>query len=207
LLPLHQHLVQLESRERLFLLVALFFESQRLVVDVTGTASRTAHLALLFAVRLQLELERLSTFHGGIIIWSMKKSNDLRHGRHCSFAMHVHLVFVTKYRRCILDGEAIEKLRHIFSKVCTDFAALLVQMDGESNHLHLLVNYPPKVSVSSLVNSLKGVSSYVLRRQLPRIAKCYWKNVLWSPSYFAASCGGAPLDVIKRYIEQQATPL
>jgi putative transposase len=84
---------------------------------------------------------------------------------------------------------------------------VLVELDGESNHVHLLVNYPPKVSVSSLVNSLKGVSSYVLRRQLPRIAKCYWKNVLWSPSYFAASCGGAPLDGIKRYIEQQATPL
>jgi putative transposase len=121
--------------------------------------------------------------------------------------MHVHLVFVTKYRRCLLDAEAIEHLRHIFSKVCTDFESLLVQMDGESNHVHLLVNYPPKVSVSSLVNSLKGVSSYVLRRQLPRIAKCYWKNVLWSPSYFAASCGGAPLEVIKRYIEQQAAPL
>jgi putative transposase len=137
----------------------------------------------------------------------MAKSKDLRHGRHCVFAMHVHLVFVSKYRRCILDGEAIEKLRHIFFKVCTDFEALLVQMDGENNHVHLLVNYPPKVSVSSLVNSLKGVSSYVLRRQLPRIARCYWKNVLWSPSYFAASCGGAPLAVIKRYIEQQATPL
>ena len=137
----------------------------------------------------------------------MDKSRDFRHGRHCVFAMHVHLVFVTKYRRCIFDGEAIEQLRHIFSKVCADFESQLVQMDGESNHLHLLVNYPPKVSVSSLVNSLKGVSSYVLRRQLPRIAKCYWKNVLWSPSYFAASCGGAPLDIIKRYIEQQATPL
>jgi len=88
--------------------------------------------------------------------------------------MHVHLVFVTKYRRCMLDGEAIEKLRRIFSKVCTDFEAGLVQMDGEGNHVHLLVNYPPKVSVSSLVNSLKGVSSYVLRRQLPRITKGYW---------------------------------
>ena len=98
-------------------------------------------------------------------------------------------------------------MQQIFSKVCTDFAALLVHMDGERNHVHLLVNYPPKVSVSSLVNSLKGASSYVLRRRLPRIAKCYWKNVLWSPSYCAASCGGAPLDVIKRYIEQQATPL
>lgn len=118
--------------------------------------------------------------------------------------MHVHLVFVTKYRRCAFDAEAIEHLRHIFSEVCADFEAALVQMDGESNHVHLLVNYPPKVSVSSLVNSLKGVSSYVLRRRLPRIASCYWKSVLWSPSYFAASCGGAPLHIIKQYIEQQA---
>ena len=92
---------------------------------------------------------------------------------------------------CIFDSETIERLRHIFSKVCTDFAAVLVQLDGESDHVHLVVNYPPKVSVSSLVNSLKGVSSYVLRRQLPRAGKYYWKNVLWSPSYFAASCGGA----------------
>ncbi len=121
--------------------------------------------------------------------------------------MHVHLVFMTKYRRCIFDGHAIEQLRHIFSKVCIDFEAQLVHLDGESNHVHLLVNYSPKASVSSLVNSLKGVSSYVLRRRLPRIAKCYWKNVLWSPSHFAASCGGAPLEVINRYIQEQATPL
>ena len=137
----------------------------------------------------------------------MDKIKDLRHGRHCTSAMHVHLVFVTKRRHCIFDSHAIEALRPIFSKVCTDFQAQLVELDGQRDHVHLLVNYPPKVSVSSLVNSLKGVSSYVLRRQLPRIAKCYWKNVLWSPSYFAASCGGAPLHLIKRYIEQQATPL
>jgi putative transposase len=141
------------------------------------------------------------------LISSRDKSKDLRHGRHCVFARHVHLVFVTEYRRGILARAAIEKLRQIFSQVGTDFEALLVRLDGENNHVHLLVQYPPKVSVSSLVNSLKGVSSYVLRRQLPRVAKCYWKNVLWSPSYFAASYGGAPLDAIKRYIEQQATPL
>ena len=93
--------------------------------------------------------------------------------------MHVHLVLVTKYRRCVLDGGALEKLQPIFSKVCSDFEAGLVEIDGESNHVHWLVNYPPTVSVSSLVNSSKGASSYV-RRQLPRIANCYWKNVLWS---------------------------
>jgi len=76
-------------------------------------------------------------------------------------------------------------------------------MNGEDDHVHLLIEYPPKISISSLVNSLKGVSSRLLRRQRPDIVKRYWKNVLWSPSYFAASCGGAPLDIIKQYIEQQ----
>ena len=135
--------------------------------------SETAHLPLLFAVEHQLELEGLPTFHAFSIIWSMDKIKDLRHGRHCASAMHVHLVFVTKRRHYSFDSQAIEALRAIFSKVCTDFQAQLVELDGQRDHVHLLVNYPPKVSVSSLVNSLKGVSSYVLRRRLPRIAKCY----------------------------------
>lgn len=67
------------------------------------------------------------------------------------------------------------------------------------------MNYPPKVPVSALVNSLKGVSSRLLRQCQPQIAKRYWKGVLWSPSYFASSCGGAPLSIIKQYIENQQT--
>ena len=136
----------------------------------------------------------------------MEKNNDIRHGRHCVFKMHVHLVFVTKYRRKVFDGVAIERLRAIFAKVCTDFEALLVEMDGEGDHVHLLVEYPPKVAVSTLVNSLKGVSSRLLRKERPDVASRYWKGVLWSPSYFAASCGGAPIAIVRQYIEQQQTP-
>src|SRR5207248_9865550 len=77
--------------------------------------SETAHLPLLFAVEHQLELEGLPTFHAFSIIWSMDKIKDLRHGRHCTSAMHVHLVFVTKRRHCSFDGQAIEALRAIFS--------------------------------------------------------------------------------------------
>jgi putative transposase len=79
-------------------------------------------------------------------------------------------------------------------------------MDGEDSHVHLLVNYPPKHSVSSLVNGLKGVSSRLLRQDRPDLAQRYWKGVLWSPSYFAESCGGAPIAILKTYIEQQQTP-
>lgn len=137
----------------------------------------------------------------------MEKDNEIRHGRHCVFKMHVHLVFVAKYRRKVFDGDAIDRMRRMFGKVCEDMEASLVEMDGEDNHVHLLVEYPPKLAVSVLVNSLKGVSSRLLRKERPDLRKRYWKNMLWSPSYFASSCGGAPIGIIKQYIEQQQTPI
>jgi len=140
------------------------------------------------------------------ILWSMPLSNEIRRGRHCVFQMHVHLVFVTKYRRSIFDDDALRRLRTYFEKVCTDFEAQLVEMNGQTDHLHLLINYPPKHSVSTLVNSLKGVSSRLLRLERPDIQRRYWKGVLWSPSYFAASCGGAPISILREYIEQQNRP-
>lgn len=133
----------------------------------------------------------------------MDNSSDYRRGRSVVYALHVHLVFVTKYRRRVLDEAATDVLRTIFASVCKDFGAELRACDGEDDHVHLLVEYPPKVDLSRLVNSLKGVSSRLLRQQQPDIVRRYWKNVLWSPSYFAASCGGAPLDIIRRYVEQQ----
>lgn len=136
----------------------------------------------------------------------MEKDNEIRHGRHCVFKMHVHLVFVAKYRRNVFDGDAIDRMRRMFGRVCEDMGASLVEMDGEEDHVHLLVEYPPKLAVSVLVNSLKGVSSRLLRKERPDLQKRYWKNVLWSPSYFASSCGGAPIGIIKQYIEQQQTP-
>ena len=137
----------------------------------------------------------------------MQGSNDIRHGRHCVFQMHVHLVFVTKYRRGVFTKEVLDDLRDIFTGVCKDFEAVLVEFDGEEDHVHLLVNYKPKVAVSNLVNSLKGVSSRMIRqKQYPSIRKKLWGGALWSPSYFAGSCGGAPIAVIRQYIEQQQTP-
>jgi len=136
----------------------------------------------------------------------MRENNDIRTGRHCVFNMHVHLVFVTKYRRKVLDAKAIEILRESFSKVCADFETELIEMNGEHDHVYLLVHYPPKVAISALVNSLKGASSRILRSRYPEIATRYYQNILWSPSYFAASCGGASISIIRQYVEQQQTP-
>lgn len=134
----------------------------------------------------------------------MKKSIDIRRGRHCTFNLHVHLVFVTKYRRGVFSETILMRLKEIFTSVCKDFEAELKEFNGEDDHVHLLVSYPPKIAVSALVNSLKGVSSRLIRKEnFPEICAALWGNSLWSPSYFAGSCGGAPIDIIRQYIEQQ----
>jgi putative transposase len=107
--------------------------------------------------------------------------------------MHVPLVVATKYRRGVFTKEILGDQRIVFASVCTDFESELVEFDGEDDHVHLLVNDPPKVAVSALVNSLKGVSSRMIRQKnYPAIRRKLWDGALWSPSYFAGSCGGAP---------------
>ena len=137
----------------------------------------------------------------------MDESRDLRTGRHVVYDIHIHLVFVAKYRRSVFTKEILLELEDIFKGVCEDFESTLIEFDGEGDHVHLLVNYPPKVSVSKLVNSLKGVSSRLIRKkQFPSVQNSLWGGSLWSPSYFAGSCGGAPIEVVRQYIEDQKTP-
>jgi putative transposase len=113
------------------------------------------------------------------------------------------LVFVTKYRRKVLNADHIEFLRGVFESVCADLGATMVEYNGETEHVHLLVEYPPSLPVSRLVNSLKGVSSRLLRKHYTVRTH---RDHLWSPSYFAASCGGAPISILRQYIENQQTP-
>jgi putative transposase len=113
------------------------------------------------------------------------------------------LVCVTKYRRKVLDQTALEWLGKHARKVFGTMECELLACDGEADHLHLLVEYPPKHSVSVLVNAFKGTSSRLLRKERPDIAGRFRDDVLWSPSYFAASTGGAPLEQVKLYIQQQ----
>lgn len=98
-------------------------------------------------------------------------------------------------------------MQEIFDSVCKDLGCELVEFNGETDHIHLLVNHPPKVAISILVNSLKGVSSRLIRKEgYHEIESKLWGDSLWSPSYFAASCGGAPIEILRQYIEQQKAP-
>ncbi len=122
--------------------------------------------------------------------------------------MHAHLVFVTKFRHKVFSDRHLNCMEQIMRAVCADFETELVEFKGENNHVHLLGNFPPKVAIAKLVNSLKGVSSRRMRQEFPELVPRYYQaNKLWSGSYFAGSVGGAPLSGIRHYIEQQNHPI
>ena len=118
------------------------------------------------------------------------------------------MVFTPKYRRGPFTDEILTRCEEIMRAVCADFETELVEFKGENNHVYLLVNFPPKVALAKLVNSLKGVSSRRMRQEFPDLRRHYYRaNKLWSGSYFAGSVGGAPLSVVRQYIEQQNRPV
>ncbi|NEC89614.1 IS200/IS605 family transposase [Streptomyces sp. SID12501] len=135
-------------------------------------------------------------------------NRDVRTGRHVVNNLHVHLVFVTKYRNGALTEAMLSRCEEIMREVCADFEAELKQFGGEEDHVRLLVQYPPKVQLSKLVNSLKGVSSRYLRKEYSaHVRRHLWSGHFWSGSYFAGSCGGAPLTTVRQYIENQQRPV
>ena len=134
----------------------------------------------------------------------MENNTDIRRGRHAVWDLHAHLVFITKYQRNVFTHDMLTACENIMREVCESFGATLDEFNGETDHVHLLVRYPATVTVSKLVNSLKGVSSRMLRREFEaEITPFLWGGHLWSRSYYAGSAGGAPLNVIAEYVKAQ----
>lgn len=132
---------------------------------------------------------------------------NIRKLYHCTYALSYHFVFVTKYRRKCLSGAMLDRLKEIVSNLCDSWEGRLVEMNGEADHVHLLLEMNPKAAPSVVANNFKTVTSRLLRKEFGEVLdKVYRKPVLWSRTYFVTSCGGAPLSVIKQYIEQQERP-
>ncbi|PUE44344.1 IS200/IS605 family transposase [Limnohabitans sp. 2KL-51] len=126
---------------------------------------------------------------------------------HCTFSLQYHLVLVTKYRKKCLTNEMLIDLKAICKKQLELKEGALLEFNAEEDHIHLLFELPPKTSISTLINILKTSSARLLRKNHhEHLQKFFLKPILWSRSYFVVSCGGAPLAVIKKYIQQQKTP-
>jgi putative transposase len=122
--------------------------------------------------------------------------------------LHAHLVFLTKYRRRVFTDPMLTFCEHTMQMVCSELDVELVEFNGEADHLHLLVAYPPTFAVSTLAKRLKRRTAYAVRREYTGVrVRARMRGHLWPPSYFAVSCAGAPLSIIKQYIDGQARPL
>jgi len=131
-------------------------------------------------------------------------SNHYRRERHSVTDLKVHLVCVAKYRDEVFSNQELGLLESVFRNIAEKMDFQILEFNGEEEHIHALVEYPPKLSVSEIVNALKGVSSR--RHGQAGFKKPHGKAALWSPSYFAVSVGGAPIEVLIQYIKDQSRP-
>ena len=126
---------------------------------------------------------------------------------HCAFSLQYHLVVVTKYRKKCLNKVMLDDFDRQARERCEAWGGRLIESNGEADHVHLLIELPPTVALADFVNALKTGTSRRLRNEYSdQLRHFYDKPVLWSRSYCVISCGGAPLDIIRQYIQQQTRP-
>jgi len=130
-----------------------------------------------------------------------------RRSSHALYCIRLHIVFVTKYRRKVITAEILERLKQAFGEICKSQDCIVIESNGEADHVHLLLDISPSISISELVKVLKSGASRIIRKEFAEhLKKFYQKPVFWSSSYFVNSCGGAPLEAVKKYIQNQDSP-
>ncbi len=133
----------------------------------------------------------------------MLKSN-YRHGPHTVYEIHLHIVWVTKYRRAILVGEVGERVRELIRELCAAEDVTILKGHVARDHVHLFLSIPPQVTISRLLQRLKGKSSYKMLAEYSHLRKKFWGRHLWARGYFVCSSGNVTDEVIAAYIEQQS---
>ncbi len=121
--------------------------------------------------------------------------------------LKAHLVLVTKYRNGLFNKPMLNRLQVIVKDLLVKWGCVCLEVNGEKDHIHILFQYTPQIQLSKLVNNIKTVSSRYLKKEFrQRFEQYYWKDALWSGSYYISSCGGVTVEVLKRYVQNQKTP-
>ena len=133
---------------------------------------------------------------------------DYKTNRHSCYSLKYHLVVVTKYRNKVINKPILEELINIAKNIFeNNWNCTILQINGEPDHIHILFEAPPQVQLSKLINNFKTVSSRLIRKHYTEyLSKFYWKPYFWSNSYLVLSSGGAPIEIIKKYIQEQDSP-
>lgn len=122
---------------------------------------------------------------------------------HSVFLLHYHLVMCIKYRRKVINDSISDRLKNIFVDIAPNYGVELLEWNHDVDHVHLLFKAKPNTEISKLLNAYKSASSRRIKNEFPSIRKHLWKEYFWSKSYCLVTTGGAPLEVVKQYIENQ----
>lgn len=128
---------------------------------------------------------------------------ELDTNAHSVFSLHYHLILVTKYRKKVFDDEVSNRARELFEAIAPNYKIEALEWNHDQDHIHILFKAQPKTELSKFINAYKSASSRVLKKEYPSMKEQLWKEMFWSRSFCLLSSGGAPIEVIKQYIEGQ----
>lgn len=129
--------------------------------------------------------------------------SEYRHGARTVFRIHLHIVWVTKYRKPAMTGDVGLRCRELIREICSTNDVTIMKGHISKDHVHLFVSIPPKLTISRLLQMLKGKTSYKLMQEFPHLAKKFWGRHIWAREYFCVSSGNVTDEVIKEYIANQ----
>lgn len=127
----------------------------------------------------------------------------LESNNHSVFLMRYHLVLVVKYRRRVFTDEISARARGIFEYIAPKYGITVEEWNHDMDHVHVLFRAQPKTELSKFINAYKSASSRLLKQEYPQIRRQLWREYFWSRSFCLLTTGGVPIEVIRKYIEQQ----
>ena len=127
----------------------------------------------------------------------------LDNNNHSVFMLWYHLVLVIKYRKKVITKDISECLQKMFVRISADYNITLQEWNHDIDHVHILFRAHPNTELSKFINAYKSASSRIVKKDYPQVRKYLWKEFFWSRSFCLLTTGGAPIEVIRKYIESQ----
>ena len=129
--------------------------------------------------------------------------DKLDNNAHSVFLLYYHLIMVVKYRRKVINDPVSERAKEIFSYISPKYGIILEEWNHDEDHVHVMFRAQPKSEISKFINAYKSASSRLIKKEFPDIRQRLWKEAFWSQSFCLLTAGGAPVEVIRSYIESQ----
>jgi putative transposase len=128
---------------------------------------------------------------------------EIDNNAHSVFLLYYHLIMVTKYRRKVINDDISARGKEIFEYIAPNYGIILEEWNHDKDHVHVMFRAQPKSAISKFINAYKSASSRLLKKEYPEIKEKLWKGSFWSQSFCLLTAGGAPVEVIREYIESQ----